>query len=57
MDDAKVTMTEVASQAISATQVDSGDSFTYEFVLDLPSVTAEDRSDLKIEIFATDATG
>ncbi len=54
LDDTIVTLTEVASQAISATKVDNGDSFTFEYVVDLPSIVVEDRGDLKIEVFAVD---
>ncbi len=51
LDATQTTMEEVASQMISKTEVDNGDSITFEFKIDLPSVAVEDRSDLNIEIF------
>ena len=50
----KFSMAEVASQAISSTQVDIGDSFTFEVEMDIPGISIEDKSDLKVEVFGID---
>ncbi|TRY70980.1 hypothetical protein TCAL_11101 [Tigriopus californicus] len=47
-------MIEKASQTISSTEVNLGDSFTFEAVLDLPRISIENKSDLNIEIFSLD---
>jgi len=47
-----VTLTEVASQGVDPSSVHTGDSFTFEFELDLPGVAAKDSSDLVVEVFA-----
>ncbi len=43
-----------ASQMISASQLDNGDSLTFDFILDLPRVGVDQKSDLVIELFAID---
>ena len=47
-------MVEVASQTISATEVDYGDSFTFEAEIDIPGILALNKSDLTVELFALD---
>ena len=49
-----IQLIELASQAISAEDVDAGDSFTMKFVMDFPAIPSVDKSDLKIELFAMD---
>ncbi len=55
LDQAIFKFDDVASQVISATQIDVGDSYTFRVELDLPQVPADQRSDLKVEIFALTA--
>ena len=52
-----VLLEEVASQLISDTAVDHGDSVTFDYTIDLPAVAVADRSDLKIELFASQPLG
>lgn len=49
-----IQLIELASQAISAEDVDAGDSFTMKFVMDFPAIPSVDKSDVKIELFAMD---
>ena len=47
-------MTEIASQTISPTEVDIGDSFTFRVTLDLPAIPAAAKADLTFELFGLD---
>ena len=53
-DSINVSMTEVASQSHGVNQVDIGDSFTYELVIDLSGIPVGEKADMVIEIFAMD---
>lgn len=55
MDATNFTLVEVASQTISSSMVDVGDSFTFEVVVDLPGIIVANKSDMVIEIFGLDA--
>ena len=52
LDQMTLNMVEVASQTISATEVDYGDSFTFEAEIDIPGILALNKSDLNVELFA-----
>ena len=52
MEDVAVTLTRVAMQTQGITNVDYGDSFTYEAEIDLPAIQDAEKADLAIEVFA-----
>ena len=52
MEAVAVTLTRVAMQTQGITNVDYGDSFTYEAEIDLPGIEDADKADLAIEVFA-----
>jgi hypothetical protein len=54
MDDIIINMNEVASETVAADEADMGDSWTFELVIDLPKITLEDKSDIKVELFGLD---
>ena len=45
-------MEEVASQTRGEFEVDVGDSFTFRATIDLPGISAAEKADLNIEVFA-----
>lgn len=54
MDDIIINMNEVASETVAADEADMGDSWTFELVIDLPKISLEDKSDIKVELFGLD---
>ena len=56
IDNAVTNLIEVGSQTISSFLVDKGDSFTFKFIIDLPAIPEQDKSDLNIEIFVLEPT-
>jgi hypothetical protein len=58
LDAMSVNLTEVSRQAVSSSAVDIGNSFTYNLIIDLPAITANNSLDLSAEFFAVNtATG
>ena len=51
-----VNISEVARQAVSDVAVDIGNSFTYQVVVDLPSVAAASSLNATAEFFSVSAT-
>ena len=48
--------TEVSQTAASVNSVDIGDSFVYNVVFDLPSISVDNSTDLNAEFFAVSST-
>ena len=56
LDSMTVNISEVARQAVSDVAVDIGNSFTYQVVVDLPSVAAASSLNATAEFFSVSAT-